>query len=311
MELRHLRYMLAVAEEGSFSHAAARLRVAQQALSKQIADLESELGVQLFLRTARGVTVSPAAAEFLDEARSILAMSARATEKVRSSGPRGRERIRIGMSQMQDYYNARVAAALNEFRRSNPSVAIQVLQMSPAAQLDCLHAGTLDVGIVHSPPDNSGAIDGTVLGQQSIDRVLISIDHPVAKRKKLELRDLHDFPYLTFPREVNPLLYDHLLNSLGQRGLTPTMSIISTVGTPSLVIPFVSGTDLWTLYTPTPDNAVSTSKTVTTKLFADEPIFFCAWLLSRRDTGNVRVAEFISLCKSTSHMQEQASMAAT
>ena len=89
MELRHLRYLVAIAEEGTFTRAAGRLYVAQSALSRQIRDLEEEVGARLLVRSARGVSLTAAGAELLEHARALLAREARARELVRSRGNGG------------------------------------------------------------------------------------------------------------------------------------------------------------------------------------------------------------------------------
>ncbi|HEX8272451.1 MAG TPA: LysR family transcriptional regulator [Longimicrobiaceae bacterium] len=87
MDFRHLRYFVAVAEEGTFTRAARRLFIAQPALSKQIQDLEDEIGTRLLVRTARGVSLTPPGAELLEHARSILAREAAARERIRALAP--------------------------------------------------------------------------------------------------------------------------------------------------------------------------------------------------------------------------------
>src|SRR5579862_4931582 len=148
MELRHLRYFVAVAELGSISRAAERLFIAQPPLSTQIKDLEEELGVQLLLRLPRGVRLTAAGTAFLDEARHILDRSERAKRLARSHRS-SRDMSRIGY--VQSAGHRILPRLIQHLRVAQPGSEFDVREMITTRQLVALQQGEIDVGIARLP----------------------------------------------------------------------------------------------------------------------------------------------------------------
>src|SRR5882672_9490377 len=142
MELRHLRYFVAVAEELNFRGAAERLHMAQPPLSAQIKSLEDELGVRLFDRTTRKVSLTPPGRVFLEEARAVLAASAKAEQRTREAEQGLAGTLRVGL--IAPAANARLAAILRRFRQKFPAVQLSLFDLTSTEQLRRLEAGELD-----------------------------------------------------------------------------------------------------------------------------------------------------------------------
>src|SRR5687768_10910437 len=168
MELRHLRYFVAVAEELHFGRAAARLRVAQPALSQQIKQLERELGVTLLARTRRRVALTEPGRLFLTEARRTLAQAASAVEVARRAAAGHAGRLRIGHVDIALW--GVLPTLVRVYRERYPGVALSLRETLPARQLAALRAGELDVGI--GPPPTSGPFETAPV---SADPVLLAL----------------------------------------------------------------------------------------------------------------------------------------
>src|SRR2546425_5378920 len=142
MELRHLRYFVAVAEEGSFLRAASRLRVAQPALSKQIRDLEREVGVKLFERLPRGARVTPAGADFLRNSRNALESAARAVATARRTG--SATGLKFAHSELY-VYTAVLLKLLAAFRQASPETPVRIVRVDDVDQHAALREQRIDV----------------------------------------------------------------------------------------------------------------------------------------------------------------------
>ncbi|MFD2473321.1 LysR family transcriptional regulator [Amycolatopsis silviterrae] len=145
MELRHLRYFVAVAEEGGFSAAARRLHVVQPTLSMQIRDLEHELGGPLFDRAGRQPRLTPAGAAFLAEARQVLAQAGRAQDTARSALRGETGSVRIGVAGAA-VFGGFLTGLIRDFHQARPRVGIEVREAGPLKQRAAVLAGELDVG---------------------------------------------------------------------------------------------------------------------------------------------------------------------
>src|SRR6202521_4802872 len=151
MELRHLRYFVAVGEEQHYGHAAQRLRVAQPALSRQIQDLEEELGFKLFDRLPRGVKINPAGKLFLDDARSILQQ---VNEAAAGAGRVARGQsgtLRVGFTENASWHGV-VPDSFRQFRQKQPDAELQLNPLSSLEQVEAIRAGRLDAGFVFNMP---------------------------------------------------------------------------------------------------------------------------------------------------------------
>ena len=151
MELRHLRYFVAIGEEQHYGRAARRLRVAQPALSRQIQDLEEELGFKLFERLPRGVKLSTAGELFLEDARRILQEVSEAAVRA-DRVARGRSgTLRVGFAENASWRGA-VPDSFRRFREQHPDAELQLQPAASSAQLEAIRSGRLDIGFVNFMP---------------------------------------------------------------------------------------------------------------------------------------------------------------
>ena len=172
MELRHLRYFVAVGEEQHYSRGAQRLRVAQPALSRQIQDLEAELGFKLFDRLSRGVKLSTPGKLFLEEARRILQQVDEATKRVQrvASGQSGT--MRVGFIESMSWHGV-VPDAFRQFREQQPDAELQIRPQSSLEQIQAVRSGQLDAGFLFTIAN----IDRE-LAQLDIERVNLMLAVP-------------------------------------------------------------------------------------------------------------------------------------
>src|SRR4029453_2884439 len=200
MELRHLRYFVAVAQELHFGRAAARLQVAQPALSRQIRDLEEEMALRLFERNRRRVALTAAGAAFLDEARSLLGHVERAVHTARRAARGEHGTLRIG------YVPAVVYTGLPEivraFRKRLPGVAVQFKEMSPPLQLEALLGERVDVGFVRGPVHEPALAAMTVLEEPLV--AVLPSGHRLGGHKRLGLAMLAGEPFVLQARSLRP-----------------------------------------------------------------------------------------------------------
>ena len=217
MELRHLRYFVGVGEEQHFGRAAARLHVAQPALSRQIQDLEKEIGFRLFDRMPRGVKLSAAGKLFLEDARRILAEVQEATRRAEcvASGKAGT--LRVGFVESISWHGV-VPESFRRFREKQPNAELIPIPMLSLAQVEALRLGRLDVGFVVSMGTFGKELDHRVVAQHRIVLAAPS-KHSLTRQTKVRLSDLNDLPFVCFPRRANPAAYDHLMEACSRGGL--------------------------------------------------------------------------------------------
>jgi DNA-binding transcriptional LysR family regulator len=222
LELRHLRYFAAVADEGTFGKAAERLGVTQPALSRQVADLEYHLGAPLVTRTARGVTVTDAGRALRDQVDLLSA----ALEDLNGAMERARRGIagRCAIGTIQTSAAADVLGRLMAACRERwPYLELVFEDFGTPRQPDALRDGLIDVGLAHAFLDLSG--DPDVMQERQIDDTigyaLISENHPLAGRRSIAAPELATLPFLFMPREYHPAFYDRIFAHLRALGLEP------------------------------------------------------------------------------------------
>jgi DNA-binding transcriptional LysR family regulator len=218
MELRHLRYFFAVAEEQHFGRAAVRLRVAQPALSRQIQDLEREIGFELFDRLPRGVKLNAAGTGLLEDMRRIFQeiSAAGARAKRVASGQSGT--LNVGYVQSLSWMGP-VPEALRRFREHRPDAELQLSPMSSFQQVPLVRSGSLDAGFVYG----LGNIDPELAQFQAGEYrqlLAIPVEHPLAQLGKIRLKDLVDARFICFPRHASPNWFDRLMADCARGGLT-------------------------------------------------------------------------------------------
>jgi DNA-binding transcriptional LysR family regulator len=218
VELRQLRYFIAVAEELHFRRAAARLHISQPPLSQQIARLEEELGCRLLNRTRRRVELTAAGEAFLRDARAVLEELdvAVATARRIESGQAGLLRVNFVGSALLSI----VPGIIQRFRRGRPNVEIELRERSTLDQLRVLAGGLVDVGLVRPPIEADESLTAEVVMRERTVAAIPS-DHPLAQRSRISLRTLAAEPLVLFPREQAPGFHDLLTGKLAASGRSP------------------------------------------------------------------------------------------
>ena len=220
MEIRHLRYFVAVAEELHFGRAARRLRIAQPPLSRQIRDLEDEMEVQLFLRDRRGVALTQAGASFLGDVRGVLGALARAVDQARRADRGEVGKIRVGYVSSVAYSG--LPEVLRAFRLKYPEVSIGLHEMPPAAQVKGLRDGEIDVGFVRAPMEES-ALESEVVRREPLVAALPA-SHRLASSRRIELSSLAREPFILFPRWRGPGFFDYIVGLCRAAGFSPSIA---------------------------------------------------------------------------------------
>lgn len=215
-----MKYFIAVAEELHFGHAAERLHMAQPPLSQQIKKLEEELGVQLLNRTKRKVELTPAGKLFLDEARLTLQQAERA-QRIAKEAERGvRGRLRIGFVTSACY--SILPAVIRRFRRENPFIDLELMEMIPSRQLKELENGGIDAGILRPPVESNCMTLETVLEEALV--AALPITHPKAKQKAVDLKTLAEDAFVLFPWHHGPGMNDVIMEACHAAGFVPHVS---------------------------------------------------------------------------------------
>jgi DNA-binding transcriptional LysR family regulator len=247
VELRHLRYFIAIAEEGGFVRAARRLGVAQPALSKQIRDLEAEVGTPLFQRLPRGVRLTEAGAAFLVDARCTLERASSAVQSARGAAERRAATLHFTHTEL-GVYTTFVERLLAAFRAAHPKVEVQVTSTTDIATHETLSAQRIDVGcaFVHRWPLDGFA--GHRLLDCPITGVLLPAGHPLASAPKVRLADLASLPWLHTPPERCPGFLKAVEEAMRERGLVPTLRRERASETPTSNLPIAAG-EAWSFAT--------------------------------------------------------------
>jgi DNA-binding transcriptional LysR family regulator len=215
VELRLLRYVVGVAEELHFSRAAKKLNVAQPSLSKQIIELEEELGIELFERTKREVRLTAAGKAFVQEARVALLHSQRAIHVAKAS--KDPNRFALGYSPYVDFdllLNIR-ALASSQF----PNVNLSLMSSFTQEQVQLVHRGQLDAGLVILPVQQ----DGLAVQRIKCEPLVAALPprHLLRSRRSLRLRDLNGTPLIVVSRQWHPQFYQRSTEICAAEGYTP------------------------------------------------------------------------------------------
>jgi len=219
IEIRHLRYFLAVAETLHFSKAAERLGMAQPPLSHQIRRLEQLVGHRLFDRTTRGVKLTLAGQLLADRARSTLEKVQDDLEQVRRLG-RGEEgTLTVGFSGSVMF--AELPAAIETYRRRYPKVELRLRELATGAQIPGLLEGTLDLGFLRDGDPTEGIQLTTLIREPYV--AVLPQGHQLARKRSLHVGDLRDEPFILFARRMGPLAFDRTMACCQKSGFRPNI----------------------------------------------------------------------------------------
>lgn len=203
MELRHLRYFVVTAEEKNVSRASVRLHISQPAVSRQIKDLEEELGVQLFKRLRDGLELTDAGNSALVHAREVLRQAA-VMEEAMATFRETRPQATLAVGYIATALPGGLARALRVFEQRHGHTRIQICEMTPAQQVEALRRDELDVGLLGMP---WSAIEGE-FATRVIKRVpmavIVPADHALAARRAVVLADLEEEPFISFHEDQFP-----------------------------------------------------------------------------------------------------------
>jgi DNA-binding transcriptional LysR family regulator len=218
MELRHLRYFVGVGEEQHFGRAAKRLFIVQPALSRQIQDLERELGFPLFDRLPRGVKLNAAGKLFLDDARRILKEVEDAKRRAEWVAHGKAGTLRIGIATAVSWHGL-VADFFRQFRRRQPDVQLELHHLLSTHQVEAILSGRLDAGFAATLTPWHKDLAHWEFAR---DRMVLAVPkgHPLTKQKTVRLRDLRNVPFVWFPRWVNPAFHEQMMKECARGGLS-------------------------------------------------------------------------------------------
>jgi DNA-binding transcriptional LysR family regulator len=237
MELRQLRYFVGVAREQSFTQAAAKLRVAQPALSRQIRQLEDEVGVALLERGARGVRLTEAGEAFLPEAAALLEQCEQAIQHARMRGQHQERQLDVGY--VWGLFHTLVPQWVAQFRRQRPEVAVNLLDLTATQQADMLGEGRLDLGFIGFAFE----ADAARLAKRKVGEcafvAALPAKHPAARKRKVALSTLARDFFIVISEQTYPGAARFLKEACRQAGFRPR--ILQTVERGYTILGLVAG----------------------------------------------------------------------
>ena len=225
MELRHIRYFLAVAEERHFTRGAAKVGIGQPPLSQQIKDLEAEVGAPLFRRLAHGAELTPAGEAFLDVVKEIPGLAERATKAARRAARGETGSLRVGFT-ASSAFNAVVPGTIRAFRRAYPDVDLTLEEANTTRLVASLQDGFLDAAFLRPGAAGTEAFQLRLLSEEPMV-VALPASHPCAAGQHVDLSDLRADPFLLFPRQVSPMLYDSVIGACRKAGFDPVIGQVA------------------------------------------------------------------------------------
>jgi DNA-binding transcriptional LysR family regulator len=221
MELRHIRYFLAVAAERHFTRAAARVGIGQPPLSQQIKDLEVEIGAALFHRLAHGAELTAAGEAFLAGVKEMPALAERATKAAQRASRGETGLLRVGFTTSAPF-NAVVPATIRAFRRAYPDVDLTLEQAPTTRLVTGLQDGSLDAAFLRPGASGTDAFQLRLLSEEPMVLALPA-KHAAAAQREVDLAALKKDQFLLFPRPVSPTLYDTIIGACREAGFEPVV----------------------------------------------------------------------------------------
>src|SRR5580658_4379454 len=219
IELRHLRYFLAVADTLHFSRAAERLGIAQPPLSQQIRRLEQLLGHALFDRTTRGVNLTLAGQLLAERARGMMERIQDDLEQVRRLGRGEQGTLTVGFSGSVMFTDLPVA--IERYRRQYPKVELRLRELATSAQIAALLEGTLDLAFLRDGDPTDGIQMSTLMEERYV--AVLPQAHVLARKSSLRVRDLQQEPFVLFARRMGPLAFDRTVACCERSGFRPNI----------------------------------------------------------------------------------------
>lgn len=287
MELRHLRYFVAVAEELHFRRAAERLHVAQPAVSEQIRKLEEELGVRLINRTQRSVALTDAGAVLLREARDVLHLAEVARLAARNARDHATSRLRIGY--MPASLPASVPRTLQRLVAAMSSLEASLEPGSCLELIQAVRAERLDAGIVSLPAPTAG-LRTTALGDQRAVAAL-PVSHREAMKSEISLERVAPERIVVLPRDANRPFYDAVVATCRNAGLSPTLVDMPDGQVERALLAVASGAGMALLPESVADRYVAPGVRFV-RLDGDQPAFATA-IVTRQDTAHLPTVAFL------------------
>jgi DNA-binding transcriptional LysR family regulator len=251
MELRHLRYFVAVGEDQHYGRAAERLGIAQPALSRQIQDLEKELGFTLFDRLPRGVKLSAAGKLFLSDAQRILQEVEGAKLRAERVATGRAGTLRLGFVEALSWHGV-VPDSFRRFRRQQSDAELELHPMLSLQQMEAVRSGKLDAGFIFSLEEPDGDFARRLVAQCKLLLAAPKGD-TVTRLKRLRLCDLRDSPFIWVHRWVTPVYYDRMMQVCLRGGLEAPRIVQHVVDHATMLslvscrlgVAFVSETTRW------------------------------------------------------------------
>ncbi|UTH72700.1 LysR substrate-binding domain-containing protein [Chromobacterium sp. IIBBL 290-4] len=289
MELRHLRYFLAVAEELHFTRAAERLHIGQPPLSQQIQALEAELGAPLFRRHQRKVELTAAGRQLLPRARQILADSAAAMQAVRRAADGEIGELRIGFTSSLPLTPI-LYHSLQNYRARYPEVKLTLREQFTAGQFEALEKNQLDLGFVRfNGPAPSTLIKVAELHRDRLLAVL-PVSHPLASASHVSLGELFQEALIGYPQESGAGLRDVILQLARQAGMP--LNIVQEAGEAITQIGLAAA-GVGVAILPSPLECVQIPA-VRYVPISDEEAYLSMGIATRRDQDSPLVANFLA-----------------
>jgi len=222
IDLKHLRYFLAVAEERHITRAAERLGMQQPPLSQRIKEIERQLDVQLFRRKARGVDLTEAGRVFLDNARTMLAHYERALQSTRRAARGEQGELSVGLMPTA-FFHPFVSSAIRDFRKNFPDVSVSLYECLRAEAFERIQNERMDVAFMRTA---GPALEGLVIHPLLAEPMILAVPaaHELAQRdrgKSLSLREAAHAPFIVYARQLGPFFFEATIEACRRAGFRP------------------------------------------------------------------------------------------
>jgi DNA-binding transcriptional LysR family regulator len=221
VELRHIRYFLALVEERNFTRAAARVGIAQSPFSSQIRDLEMEVGARLFHRVPHGAELTSAGQAFLEVVRTMPGTAEKAAHAAQRAARGESGRLKVGYT-ASSLFNPVFAAAVRAFRQAYPDVDLALQEANTTWLVEGLENETLDAVFLRPDSRKADTFQLRLLSEEPLLAALPA-SHPVASSDQVDLAELGGEPLLMFPREAGPTLFDSAIGAFRAAGVEPQL----------------------------------------------------------------------------------------